>query len=696
MFCKKCGNKVADGAAFCNKCGAPLKAEAGTTGNGASRAFGKKAAFLAVGAIVVVLAAAIGGGMLFGGKGDADPKHSASMTASESAGREETTGGKTAEGEIAEGETAEGGAGKAGEPDGLPRTTDEAAAGVYSQELRIEEHEKLQMALKMLAYSLAEYNEAYGSTQENVARLFAGDWTMAREFIYNYLYYTETWEESKSPLYIDQFRNVRMVYASSNSVSVGLDASQLEYVASSLTGSGWHLNSVNDIVPEGTETMFIAGEEDAWKSAVFNLELHDTPGFSMENFVTEYTGEGTWRVTADFWLPEGFYGPERWYGWRMTAEIADNPDSCFDGYSVTELDFARTDLEWKQAYCDLVRSLSGQWEGQSTSNRTIIPFYLDDDAIPELLILSDMGESIFATCHDGRCAWLETGLLIYDLQYIPGTGMFLMDLGGVSGCYGEEVYRLAGNEFQLLGKRSGEGSCEGLWDESWDENLFTITENVWNGQAVTKEEWDVKREESFPRASAEALEMFGGGGWDPDGFLAAVISGLRTVPTKGAFPQEDLNNNGFPPYTFTEENYAKYYATIDHVEVSGNLPDEVAQEVVESFVCSMDILTWDRPGHVLVVEGMWGDWYSVKDTAYDFDMWINRDLNVVIYKDDGVSPDVAYQVLCTVYHYYDAVNYTVYCLGEEDGVFLAWIYDTNEYCKLDPDSYELLGVVPAE
>lgn len=34
MFCKKCGNQVAAGAAFCNKCGAPLKGEAGQAGSG--------------------------------------------------------------------------------------------------------------------------------------------------------------------------------------------------------------------------------------------------------------------------------------------------------------------------------------------------------------------------------------------------------------------------------------------------------------------------------------------------------------------------------------------------------------------------------------------------------------------------------------------------------------------------------------
>ena len=28
MFCKKCGNEVADNATFCNKCGAPVAATA--------------------------------------------------------------------------------------------------------------------------------------------------------------------------------------------------------------------------------------------------------------------------------------------------------------------------------------------------------------------------------------------------------------------------------------------------------------------------------------------------------------------------------------------------------------------------------------------------------------------------------------------------------------------------------------------
>lgn len=171
------------------------------------------------------------------------------------------------------------------------------------------------------------------------------------------------------------------------------------------------------------------------------------------------------------------------------------------------------------------------------------------------------------------------------------------------------------------------------------------------------------------------------------------IPSVRTVATSSAFPSGNLNNNTFPAYEFTEENYAKYYATIDHVELSAEVPDEAAQQVIEAFTCSMDILTWNNAGHILYVESKEGDWWSVVDTVYGFEMWINRDMNVVMYKDEGIHPDIQYPVLSAIYNFYGSSAHTVYCLGVVDGSMVAYISDMGEYFYIDPNSYEVLEVV---
>ncbi len=260
--------------------------------------------------------------------------------------------------------------------------------------------------------------------------------------------------------------------------------------------------------------------------AVFSgIALGDGPFSSLENFAAEYTGENTWRVTADFYLSDGTLGPERWYGWRMTADLVRNPNSCFDGYSVTGLDFTRTDTQWKQAYQDLVRSLSEDW-GSGEYFRISL-FYLDDDAIPELCIEEPEYQRsvVFATYHDGRCTWFEDGAMyLYGAKYMPGTGLLQVNLASLTEeegvaepvtWYGEDVYQLTGNEFQQIG--------EAFYETVWKESLEVVIKSVWNGQEVTKEEYDSKQDEIFPRDLARPVDSDGElGGWDIELFLSLM------------------------------------------------------------------------------------------------------------------------------------------------------------------------------
>ena len=175
-----------------------------------------------------------------------------------------------------------------------------------------------------------------------------------------------------------------------------------------------------------------------------------------------------------------------------------------------------------------------------------------------------------------------------------------------------------------------------------------------------------------------------------------VAQERRTVETSPEFPSGDLNTNAFPAFSYTPEGYAEFYATIERIDLAAGIPDEVAQQVVEAFTCNMYVLNWNNPGHVLYVEGKEGDWWSVVDEAFDFSMYINRDKNVVMYKDDGVSPDEQYNILSVIYNHYNSSKHTVYCLGVHGNEALAYVSDTDEYFSIDPNTYEVLEVLSGE
>ena len=383
------------------------------------------------------------------------------------------------------------------------------------EELRMEENGRLRKALEVLAYSIVD---AWGSTEDNVNRLFAGDWERIAQFLlcYNWFYECDAaWEQSELPFYPEEIGNNHISYGEYDT-GIALDASQLEWIASSLTGSIWDLDSVYALNSEWYPV--ISGER-----AVFSRNvIGDPPQSALENFVTDYIGNNTWRVTADFYLDDGTSGPQRWYSWQMTADIVRNPDSCFDGYSVTGMNFVRTDTQWKQAYYDLVQNLLSQ-RAIGGDIISIMPFHLDGDAIPELCLENPEEQvRIVATCHDGQCAWFEySSTYMYDdPSYIPGTGLLLMNSAFLSDegyTEGATVYQLTGNEFRTLG--------EGYFNVGYDADgntEFGSERYVWNGQEVTEEEYNAKRNEIFSWDLAVSVGASGEKWEDLNGFLNAV------------------------------------------------------------------------------------------------------------------------------------------------------------------------------
>lgn len=342
-------------------------------------------------------------------------------------------------------------------------------------ELRMEENGKFKKALEILAYSLVD---VWGSsTEDNVNQLFAGDWEKICGFLmyYDWFYgHDEAWEQSELLFYAEVIANSR-IKEEENYTGIALDASQLKFIAASLTGSVWNLDSVYTLNSEWYPV--ISGER-----AVFSrYVLGDPPFSSLENFVTEYIGNNTWRVTADFYLDDGTSGPERWYSWQMTADVVRNPESCFDGYSVTGLNFVRTDTQWKQAYEDFINQ--DEWFGGTETYQVI---YVDGDNIPELFVASHATAvgSRLLTYHDGavRAEFIsgEGGI-----SYLKKNNL-IWNSDGRQGVYCDEFYQIIDGVPAVVATGTREVLADRYMDDSWDEEDFQYW---WNGEQCSWEEY---------------------------------------------------------------------------------------------------------------------------------------------------------------------------------------------------------------
>ena len=107
-----------------------------------------------------------------------------------------------------------------------------------------------------------------------------------------------------------------------------------------------------------------------------------------------------------------------------------------------------------------------------------------------------------------------------DPSYIPGTGLLLMNSAFLSDegyTEGATVYQLTGNEFRTLG--------EGYFNVGYDADgntEFGSERYVWNGQEVTEEEYNAKRNEIFSWDLAVSVGASGEKWEDLNGFLNAV------------------------------------------------------------------------------------------------------------------------------------------------------------------------------
>lgn len=223
-----------------------------------------------------------------------------------------------------------------------------------------------------------------------------------------------------------------------------------------------------------------------------------TDGYGLENFSVERVGTNTWKVRAYdvYWYAND---PARVIS-RVCFTVTKNPDSCFDGYSLTGFEVeeeARTSW-WAKMYYDylttdpegiaIIENNYGlTWQGQYCYSL----IYVDDDMIPEIYLegIDRASGNLLLYLSNGRVA---TEYIAYP-EYLPYSGL-IQDEDGHMGYVWGGAYKLENGNLRKIGDWSGHWSD--IDSETGDlyDNVDDIVKVVdWyrlNETDVTKEQYE--------------------------------------------------------------------------------------------------------------------------------------------------------------------------------------------------------------
>ena len=348
--------------------------------------------------------------------------------------------------------------------------------------LNLDECGSLKTLLTAMTNSFCAYDYSTDEFSSYADALFAGDWSMIAGIIYEFSLrgcedFSYLFELQKQPE-VQELRE-------NNDSALYLTAPQIEYIASSITGEEWHLESFSQL----GSYMPTYGEYTGFGEIMIGL----SGGIYLENYKSEYIGPNTWKITADC-MCWGDGKPSYQFA-VVTATVVRNPDSCFDGFSIIDIRAEEVNTEeWRQAYYDfLINSdyayeIDGEYSNQYDyyMGKTYYLLYVDDDAIPEIYVKGTdyAGGDQLLYYRDGQI--YEVYFCNLGGSYIPRSGM-MCDSGGHMGYYYDEVWQLKNGEFQMIASGGLDYNDENGYTV-WDENGNILQNGEWNGQSVTSEE----------------------------------------------------------------------------------------------------------------------------------------------------------------------------------------------------------------
>lgn len=213
-----------------------------------------------------------------------------------------------------------------------------------------------------------------------------------------------------------------------------------------------------------------------------------------ENWNAEYTGSNTWNVYTDVYSintsGDGSYKIA-----EMIYTVIENPDSIFDGYSITGVEATQPKMsEWAKAYYDYLAG--GNLERDfyyGAEDYSFYICYIDEDDIPELYVNTGMltGYALY-TYYDGNVVQLISSNGTNYIDWIEKSGRVLYAQGG-SAMFGESVwiYEMVDGELQQI----AEGNLITQDYIDWYEG--DLPSSTWNGRDVTEDEYQALKKEVF-------------------------------------------------------------------------------------------------------------------------------------------------------------------------------------------------------
>lgn len=513
MFCYNCGKEIKEGSSFCKYCGANLRENiadnnAGIVNDGmgavsssadtgaengqtdlrnlketAGTRLGKPWVIpvLAGSAAVLLVGIIIGGVFLLRENSD-----KTEGVRSEAAEEEEK---RELHPENDEKEEKDSASDKADDTEDDEDIVEEAE---IPKELNVEENENLLALMQSMTWAAwwnSEYSSVYRDLGDGMQKwsdnLYRGDWEYIGDLVSTIAIYQDM-------PYIDEIRRDALVadwlsyLDSSYMLGAMLTKEQSEYLAESALGTEWEMQSIDEMIYSdaayGSEVE-LYDEFGGYIRFIVEM-LGDPPWVELHNITADYVGNDTWEVTADccytvIWHPAVQVAD-------ITFSVTENPDSCFDGYSITGMNVTSVDNSgWAQAYYDYL----SDYKDTFAYAGEVYLIHVDDDGIPEMYIVGSSYASgdLFVYYHQGQAK--DQAFTNMSGTYIEGSGL-IKDSGGHMGYYYDIIYQLTDGILQTV--------ADGEWDEEYDADSDSWTDSYSiDEKEVSEEEYETRLNEIF-------------------------------------------------------------------------------------------------------------------------------------------------------------------------------------------------------
>lgn len=234
--------------------------------------------------------------------------------------------------------------------------------------------------------------------------------------------------------------------------------------------------------------------EPAWLSNGENTNIYfsgDVPLVRMRGYNTEYLGSNTWKISVEGCSPD--YPDSKMCDAVFT--VTRNPDSCFDGYSITGVEVIPTDNSgWAQAYYNYL--MGGYMDPDFDEWGEFGLYYINEDNIPELVAI-EPGLQTILTILNGQVVDLSAGNLggsMSGISFVERANRVLfVNRFDADYAFGHVVYEIINGSLHEIA--SGVVYPKETTDPEYFD--YNVPPNEWNGREVSEEEFYALLDEVF-------------------------------------------------------------------------------------------------------------------------------------------------------------------------------------------------------